>query len=91
MTQDKGISVVLIEQEALNNSAVFGVKVLPVNVRTCFVVVKFKIKLQLNFYLISKQKTDTKHKKQKQKEKELFEPITYAIAKQYLSTSILQN
>ena len=33
MTQYKGISVVLIEQEAPNNFAVFRVKMIPVNVR----------------------------------------------------------
>ena len=45
MTQNKGISVVLIEQEAPNNLAVFRAKVLPV-ADTGFVV---KIKLQLTF------------------------------------------
>ena len=47
MTQYKGISVMLIAQEAPNDLAVFRVKVLPVYVRV--LLVKFKIKQQLTF------------------------------------------
>ena len=56
MTQYEGISVVLIEQEAPNNLAVFRAKVLSVNVH--FVLVNFNTKTK-------KQKKNTLTKKLK--------------------------
>ena len=63
MTQYKGISVVLIEQEAPNKLAVFRVKILPVNVH---------VLLQQNLNLTTVNvlvyfKTKNKHKKTQRK------------------------